>query len=295
MTTERLVRLSSGIRIPTTRASYGSCLDLAESIRDEGLRRPVTLWKDGTLISGGRRVRAYMMLGEQRIPAVFVDTIEEAAKRLTIDNEDHYLALPWRWSDVCRLWEVLRRLDEPAAALRADANRRRGVELRKQTQAGKRKPGRLRSRSDDYLMSVVAPPFDVSSTTGKRVQAIFNLANSTSAPPERIVQAQEAMAAIDDGATVWNIYQRVIAESRGTPVSRPRPVPTTDPVPGARQIAAWERALPQMEGLVAGLIELGPPNTALAWDQVGPVRSRLAAVRRDLEKIIKQMRENTKS
>jgi hypothetical protein len=50
-----------------------------------------------------------------------------------------------------------------------------------------------------------------------------------------------------------------------------------------------------MEGLVAGLVELGPPNAELTWEQVGPVHARLSAIRRDLEKMIKQMKELNQS
>jgi len=86
---------------------------LGASIRDDGLRHPITLWKDGTIISGGRRLRAYLLMDMPRIQAVFVDNIEDAAKRMLADNEDDLLALPWKWSEVCRLWEMLRRLDAP--------------------------------------------------------------------------------------------------------------------------------------------------------------------------------------
>jgi len=288
--TERTIRTET-VRIPHLRDSYGSCMALGASIRDDGLRHPITLWKDGTIISGGRRLRAYLLMDMPRIQAVFVDNIEDAAKRMLADNEDDLLALPWKWSEVCRLWEMLRRLDAPAAAKRADVSRRRGAELRKQTRAGKRAPGRSHSRSDDYVLGVICEPFDISAATARRIEVVYHTGYGTMpATDEKRELAREVMRAIDESGNVWANYQRLTG-ARNT-VSRPRPVETVEPAPSARQVAAWDKSLPQMEGLTAGLIELGPPNPGLTWDLVEPVHARLMAVRRDLEKIIKQMRES---
>jgi hypothetical protein len=289
MNVERTIRTES-VRIPRLRDSYGSCMPLATSIRDGGLRRPITLWKDGTIISGGRRLRALLLLDEPRVQAVFVDTIEDAAKRMLADNQDDDLALPWRWSEVCRLWELLRRLDAPNAAKRADAARRRGVELRRATQAGTRKPGRIRSRSEDYVLSIICEPFGISAATAYRLEAIYHTGyGTTEAPDDKRELAREIMADIDKGASVWPNYQRLMGV-RNT-VTRPRPVVAVEPAPAARQLTAWSKSLPQMEGLVAGLVELGPPNAELTWEQIAPAHTRLTAVRRELEKMIKQMKE----
>lgn len=288
MNVERTIRTES-VRIPRLRDSYGSCMPLATSIRDGGLRRPITLWKDGTIISGGRRLRALLLLDEPRTQAVFVDNIEDAAKRMLADNQDDDLALPWKWSEVCRLWELLRRLDAPNAVKRIDEARRRGVELRRQTQAGTRKPGRDRSRSEDYVLCVICEPFGISAATAHRIEVVYHTGFGTAdAPDDKRELAREIMADIDQGANIWPNYQRLMGV-RNT-VTRPRPVVTVDPAPAARQLTAWDKSLPQMEGLVAGLIELGPPNAELTWAQVAPAHTRLMAVRRELEKIIKQMK-----
>jgi len=287
---EQLMR-TEAVRIPKLRNRVnGSCLALAQSIRDEGLRRPITLWTDGTLISGQRRLFAHQLMEMPRIPYVMVDTIEDAAKRLLGDNEDEYLARPWKPSEMCRLWDLLRRLDDPAAVKRADEARRRGVELRRQTQAGKRKPGRAGS-TDDYVLGVVAPAFGMSETSARRLWRIYSMAYD--ATESRRELALESLNDIDAGvSTIWANYQRVVS-GRVAPVSQPRPVKPTEAAEAARQITVWNKALPQMEGLVAGLVELGPPNAELTWVQVGPVHARLKAVRRDMEKIINQMRETS--
>lgn len=293
---ERMIRVES-VRMTKYRESNGSCLTLATHIEKEGLYRPITLWTDGTLISGQRRLFAHMLLRKERIQAVYVNTIEEAAKRLLGDNQAQREALPMPWSDVCRLWEVLRRLDGPAAVRRADEARRRGVELRRKTQAGLRKPGRESRPSDDYLLTVACEPFGISYATARRIDRIYHLGYGTAeAADERRELAREAMKSIDETGNVWHNYQRLM-DARG-PAMRPLSRPTQEAVesaPAARQRAVWAKALPQMEGLVAGLAELGPPNPGLTWEQAGPVHARLSAIRRDLEKMIRQMKETSKS
>jgi hypothetical protein len=285
---ERTIRTES-VRIPKVRDTYNSCAKLSASIRDDGLRHPITLWADGTLISGGRRLFAHLLAEKPRIQAVFVGTIEEAAKRLLADNQDTFLASPMKWSEVCRLWEVLRRLDAPAAAKRMDDARRRGVELRRQTQEGKRRPGRSSNRSDDYVMSVICEPFGVSSATAKRIETMYRLGYGTAeAPDDKRELAREVLREVDQGAPIWPEYQRLMGQR--VIVARPRPVVPVVSADAARQQAAWSRSLPQLEGLVAGLTELGPPNAELTWEQVGPVHARLKAARREIEKMINQMK-----
>ncbi len=295
-TSEEHLISTESVRTPRLRDHVGALGALGASIRDEGMRHPVTLWKDGTLISGARRHRTALLAGASHIQAVFVDTIEDAAKNLLRDNEDDYLALPWKWTEVCRLWELLRRLDEPAAAIRTDQARRRGVELRRQTTSGKRKPGRDANHSEDYALTVLSGPFGVSYSTAKRLWAVYGLAyGTTEATNERREDAREAMRNIDAGeSSIYANYSRLTSD-RIAPVSRPRRVEPVEAAPAARQAAAWAKSLPQMEGLVAGLTELGPPNAELSWEQIGPTYTRLMAVRRELEKIIKQMRESNKS
>lgn len=279
------------IRIPSFR-DPGGCLRLAYDIRDTGLRRPVTLWKDGTLLSGRRRVFAFVLLERERIPAVFVDTVEDVAEQLLADAQDGHLATPWKWSEACRLWARLRQLDAPAAARRLDEARRRGVDLRRQTMAGKRRPGRAKPHLD-YVLSVAAEPFGVSAATARRIETIFEAA--TAEPPhEKRELAREVLDDLDRTGNVWANYRRFQGRRDAPPVA-PRPAVQVEPAPAARQLAAWERAMPQMEGLVTGLMELGPPNPDLTWDQIGPYATRLAAVRRAMEKMIKQMRETSKS
>lgn len=293
---ETVVRTES-VRIPRHRSSTGSCMKLAASIRDEGLRRPICLWRDGTLISGERRLFAHLLMEIPRIQAVFVGTVEEAAKHLLQDNEEGHLAVPQKWSEICRLWQTLRHLDEPAAVQRAEIARRRGVELRRLTQSGARPPGRSRSRSKDYVLEVVAEPFGISPTTAWRVESVFRTAAGlTDASDERRELAQEIMADFDNGGHISTGLNRLNGR---TPAparpERPRAVAPVEAAAARVQLAAWDRSLPQLEGLVAGLVGMGAPNAELTWEQVGPVHARLSAIRRELEKIIKQMKEINKS
>jgi len=295
MESETTYRTES-VRVPHLRASQGNLWPLAASIRDEGMRHPVTVWKDGTIISGGRRLRAHFLIEKWDIQAVTVDTVEDAAKRLLSDNQDAHLSEPYKPSETCRLIELLRRLDGPAAVVRADANRRRGVELRRQTQAGQREQGRVGPQhSYDHVLTVTAEAVGMSETSAKRLWSVYSYAYGTAeASDEKREQARAELAAIDAGdSTIWASYQRLMS-GRPTPIPRTRAAIPATSAPAARQIAAWERALPQLEGLTTGLIELGKPSPELTWDQVGPVHARLKLVRRELEKMINQMKESSK-
>lgn len=283
-------------RIPDVRESHGNLRDLVTSIKDEGLRHPIVLWEDGTVISGGRRLAACMLLGRLRIPTVYVDTIEDAAKLLLADNEDDRLALPMTWDAVCRLWAVLRRLDAPAARRRADEHRRRGVELRRLTQSGQRAPGRARQHTEDYVLSLLGPVYGMSEATARRLWVLWSVANGLqSGPPERLVLAREAFGDVEHGETsISAAYQRLMT-GRAAPAPKPRSVEQIPSADAKTQLAAWGRSLPTMEGLVSALVELGPPNAELTWEQVGPTHARLSAIRRHLEKMIKQMKETNQS
>ena len=301
------------IYIDAVRKPYGyrampgpPVIDLARSIEKDGLRRAITIWADGTLISGGRRLRAHFFLAGEvtrmepdytKIPAVVVDTVEEAGKRLLADNADEHLAVPMKPSEICRLWEVLRRLDEPAAIIRMTEARRQGVEHRRLTQEGKRKPGRTSSRGkgEEYLLNILGEPFGLKEATASRLFAIHKLATSEKTPADRRAAAAEHLAALDENrSSIWSSYSSLVSGRRPAAIA-PRAVLAAAAAPAAKQRAAWDRSLPQLEGVTAGLVELGPPNADLTWEQVGPVHARLMKVRRDLEVIIRKMKETAQS
>lgn len=298
--TETTINIES-VKIPEYRNAYGDLAPLGDSIKTEGLRHPITLWTDGTLISGARRLRAHFLMAGapggskyRRIPAVFVDNIEDAAKRLA-EDDDGRLSEPMKPSELCRFWAMMRRLDAPAAVKRAEVARRRGVELRRQAMRGERPTGR-HEYSRDYVLDVLGPPCGLSESSASRLWIVYTLATGP-APDDadevyekRHANAVEAMKNLDDGTvSLWAAYSAVI-KNRRPPRRKETPV-AVEPAPASQQLQAWGRSLPQMEGLTAGLVGLGAPNPDLTWEQVGPVVTRLAAIRRDLEKIIKQMRK----
>lgn len=291
--TEKMVQIEA-IRMTDVRASNGVLAALAEDILTEGLRHPVALWTDGTIISGGRRVRAHFMRPGMptTIRAVFVNAIEDAVARLLIDNQDDHLAEPMKPSDICRFWEVIKRLDEPADLKRKTEARRRGAELRKQVLAGERAPGRSANRGDDYATALLAKAFGMSAKTANRLWMIWQMSKSPSIDMGRRNQAVLAMKSLDAGeVTIWACYAALVKGRSAPRGEKPKPI---EPASAAKQLAAWDRALPELEGITAGLTGLGRPNSDLTWEQVGPVCARLAAVRRSLEVTIKQMRESSK-
>jgi hypothetical protein len=288
------------------RAGAEKLTALKGSIRNQGLRHPIAVWTDGTLISGRRRLRAHFELANQvdsgekyrHIRAIFVDNIEDAAKRMLIDNGDEDHAIPMLPSEMCRWWDLMRELDAPAAAARLHKARQQGVRLRKQTQDGSRQPGRSRTRGkgEEYLLTVLAEPFGMSEATASRLYALHKVVMSEQSTDERREAARKALAAIDKGETsIWSGYAAMLASSPRRAAPGVRTAVAETPAPVSKQQAAWNRSLPQLEGLIAGLAELGPPNPSLTWDQVGPVHARLMRIRRDVEKIINKMKETAQS
>lgn len=303
VTGEEVIINIEAVRVQPIREDYGNLDPLVGSIMREGMRHPITVWHDGTLIDGARRLRAVYLadavpgLPLFSIPAVFVSTVEQAAAAMTKAVADEYMAMPLPPSQMCRLWEMLRSLDVPNATRRAEAARRRGVQMRKATQAGKRAPGRNKQRTSDYVLGLACKPFGISEATASRLWAIYQLTRSEDVAPERREQAQVSLARLDAGEI--SIFAAYSAMLSNRPAPMPRPLPRTpqpaEPVAAIKQRTAWDRLLPQMEGMVAGLVDLGPPNPELSWEQVGPVHARLMRVRRDMEKVIKQMKEISKS
>lgn len=284
------------VKVHSYRNHLGYLNPLVKSIRTEGLHRPIVVWTDGTLISGMRRLRAYFVLAEPTIPAVFVDTIEEAAKHMLGDNQDTTAAVNMTWSEICLLWRVLRALDGPAAVKRLNESRRRGVELRRLTQAGERPAGR-RPSSEDYVLSIVCEPFGISVQTARRIESIWEVANGLhpSGHEEHRDEAAKIMQRVDGGEqSIWAGYQALMSlfpnAKRKRQATPEKAAATTAP----KQIQHWEKALSVLEGVTAGIVELGSPHSDLTWDQVGPVYNRLAVVRRTIEQQLKQMKASNR-
>lgn len=299
MTSEETIISIETPRVPSVRQSYGSLAGLAESLA-EGQRHPIAVWKDGTLISGARRLRTHFLMSERdkgyrTIRAVFVDNIEDAAARLMVDVQDDHLAMPMKPSEICELWVVLRKLDEPARILRTYNARKRGAELRKQAMAGVREPGRAIRAKEDYFLSVLGKPFGYSVATAIRLWRIYTLATSLETDPQRRKLAQEALNLLDEGTgTIAGHYVRVVAEKAipYLPRQAARPV---ESAPAPRQLAALARTVPQLQGMVDGLIGLGPINPDLTWEQIAPSYAQLRGIRRSLENLIHQMKGRAQS
>lgn len=279
------------VRLSDIRRDYGDLDELRKSMLVDGLRHPITVWTDCTLVSGSRRLRAQLLNGRDEIKAVFVDNIEDAAARLTIDNADETAAKPMAWSEICRLWELLRILDEPNAVRRADAARRRGVALRKQTQSGARPAGRARSRTENYLLAVASKPFGIGEASASRAMTLYRWANDLDRTPEERERATRLLSDLDEGrGSIWSNFAKLTGQ-QAIPTKKPKQQHNGPSLPPNEQIAAWNRSLPVLEGLIDGLLRLGPPHEDLDWNQLGPVSNRLSAARRELEKIIRKMKE----
>ena len=87
--------------------SLGDIRPLADSIRDGGLRHPVTISPGFALILGRRRLAAYEYLRQSHVPYRAVGTVPEALAVIAEENADSRQALPMTIAEaVYRDWAM---------------------------------------------------------------------------------------------------------------------------------------------------------------------------------------------
>jgi ParB family chromosome partitioning protein len=90
------------------RQNLGDVAGLAASIQDVGLLHPVVVTPDGTLISGARRIQAYVSLDRPKIPVTTVH-LEEVARGEYAENFFRKPFAPSEWVDIARALEPTER------------------------------------------------------------------------------------------------------------------------------------------------------------------------------------------
>jgi hypothetical protein len=110
------------------RRAIGDIRPLADSIRDSGLRHPVTVSPAYGLITGRRRLAAYEHLGQSRIPYRAVGTISQALAVIAEEDADPRQALPMTIAEaIFRDWQMRDELEwwPQAGYLEGDPGTRR--------------------------------------------------------------------------------------------------------------------------------------------------------------------------
>lgn len=80
------------------RKDYGDISELADSIANLGLLQPIVVKLDGTLIAGGRRLRAMRKLGWADIPVTFFEVADEVTLRI-LEVEENVRRKPMSWQE----------------------------------------------------------------------------------------------------------------------------------------------------------------------------------------------------
>lgn len=80
------------------RQDYGDIDELAESIKTLGLLQPIVVKLDGTLIAGGRRLRAMRKLGWTDAPVTYFEVADEVTLRV-LEVEENVRRKPMSWQE----------------------------------------------------------------------------------------------------------------------------------------------------------------------------------------------------
>lgn len=91
------------------RVEYGDMDGLKRSIEKFGLLEPIVLDRENNLLAGGRRVRAYAELGRERIPALYIDEVDDVLAR-EIELEENIQRENLTWQEVADLTKEIHEL-----------------------------------------------------------------------------------------------------------------------------------------------------------------------------------------
>lgn len=80
------------------RKDYGDIEELAESIKTLGLLQPIVIRLDGTLIAGGRRLRAMRKLGWVDVPVTYFEVADEVTLRI-LEVEENVRRKQMTWQE----------------------------------------------------------------------------------------------------------------------------------------------------------------------------------------------------
>jgi hypothetical protein len=261
------------------RGGLGNITALVASIRDEGLRHPVILSPGSVLLSGERRIAAYIALGLTQIPAVFVDTLEDFVELITIEMADRTAGLSMRPSELAYHLDVVMsaKLSVPITP-----------------------HGRQSSE-----LEILAPPYGKAAILISSLLFIHRLAYLAPDPQER----EWGHAALDEldvpvGITTvrrklterlqkahprkridYNYVHHAIAEARGN--SPATQMSATD------QRHAITGSLAMLDGITANLADLGCPHQDISAADREAWARRFESARRTISTTIRRLREGS--
>lgn len=255
------------------RKDLGDIESLAKSIANVGLMHPIVVTPEMQLIAGGRRLEACRLLGKQTIPALVVDNLDDATRRLTAERDENTERKPMAWSELIALGKALEALERPKAAGRrtsAPMNKRSGTET--MTEGG-------------ATRDVVAKALGTGGSSYARAKAVVEAAEAPGASPAVKAIRDE----LDRTGNVGGAYQKL----RGERDMDLGPKPTTvisGAGPQRRVISKAETALSGICHALGQITELHPDITS---DEAAQWVSGLSNHRFTIERLIKRLKERT--
>lgn len=183
------------------RKEIGDVSDLKDSIANVGLLNPITVreWHGGyRLVAGERRLTAFKALGLAEIPARVARDIADARDALVAERDENTARKPMLPSESAALGMAIEEMEKPAAEARMFAG----------TPGFPGTQGRTRE--------IAADAVGMSHATYTRMKTLVTTAGDETEPEEVRAVAREAVAAIDQGASVRSGYERVKETRRKT-------------------------------------------------------------------------------
>lgn len=184
------------------RHSLGDIQGLADSIFDVGLLNPITLTAGSRLVAGQRRLEACRKLGWAKIPARFVESLDDAAAVLRAERDENTCRKEMLPSEKASLGEALLEIEAANAKSR-------------QREHGGTAPGRNTSFSQEGSVSRqaneacarVGDALGIGRTSYYHLRFAYKAATDLTVPePERVL-ARAALDRIDRGAGLQNVVK----------------------------------------------------------------------------------------
>lgn len=223
------------------RKDMGELDGLCRSIEEVGLLQPIVLGPGQKLIAGRRRIAAFKKLGRDKIPAVILKRLSEAAISLKAERDENICRKDFTPSEAVAIGRALEELEKPNAKERQSMAGPSHGQGHKSASVNFTEPAVTGSTRD-----IVGNAVGMSGPTYNRAKAVVEAAESD---PETFGAIAEEM---DRTGKIHPAYDRVMqlkGKANGETNEKPKPRRRTlaQGRPSAYEIKAALAALRQLE------------------------------------------------
>jgi ParB family chromosome partitioning protein len=268
---------------PRHRQDLGDIPDLAASIAKVGLINPITITSEGLLIAGHRRLEACKHLGWRLISCVVADDLESAIARLTAERDENTKRKEMTFSETMSLADALYALERPKAKKRqSEAGRKFGKGI-----ASPQVKGTYPPPHDRETDNIVGKAIGWSGTTYNRARSVAKAAVDPNLTQEQREVAKAALAEMEATGKISTGYEKVRAAIRATSALSKKSNSST----AREQRYTFNNGLPQISGIVLSLKRIEGFDPEIGIDEIDQWIGSLSKSRRDLEQIIKRLKD----